>query len=170
MMRHDFARAINAHAGSKGFSCVTVSWEDSHRFLDSCWGNNISDVTIRQRNGQLLYTLRSQNFNERLEYVSAKDIDVVVGNYIGSSKHAITLEEYLRDFWAQGNRLGVPHGVNLYNENTDTKFSIRFQTVFLPMKKKTIEKTFCQKIMSCFCYSADRKLWYRHSKWRLFCQ
>jgi len=24
--------------------------------------------------------------------------------------------------------------------------------------------------MACFCYSADRKLWYRHSKWRLFHQ
>src|SRR5690242_2768985 len=62
--------ALNATAGPMGFRCVPVSWEDAQRGTVggglSCWGGNISDVRLWEKKGTLLYTLRSENWNERL--------------------------------------------------------------------------------------------------------
>ena len=66
----DTKAALDAVASKSGFRCVPVSWEDAQRGTVggalSCWGGNISDVRLWAKGGQLLYTLRSNNWNERL--------------------------------------------------------------------------------------------------------
>jgi hypothetical protein len=146
---------LNDVAKSKGFQCVNVSWEDAQRGTVggtlSSWGGNISDVRLYEKTGKLLYTLRSQNWNERLGYVSSKDVAVVTGNYDPSSKKelkTVNLRNFLENFGTHGKSVGVPNSVNLSQTETDDIFSVRFQTVFLPVEEK--EKGFFESLASIF--------------------
>src|SRR3989338_145418 len=130
---------IDTVAKASGFRCVPVSWEDASRGTVggalSCWGGNISDVRLWEKSGQLLYTVRSDNWNERLGYVAAKDVAVVVGNHItgGSDLKNITLQNYLSNAKQYGGYAGLTTE-SLSENQADQILSIRFQTVFLPIK------------------------------------
>ena len=130
---------IDKIASSSGFRCVPVSWEDASRGTIggtlSCWGKNISDVRLWEKSGLLLYTVRSENWNERLGYVAAKDVALVVGNHVpgGSQLSNVTLQNYLSNATQYGSYAGLTTP-SLSENQTDTIFSIRFQTVFLPVK------------------------------------
>jgi len=136
-------QTLDQTARSKGFSCKTVSWEDASRGTVggnlSCWGPNISDVRLWEKSGQLLYTLRSDNWNERLGYVAAKDVALVVGNEVkgGNQLENITLQKYLDNVKKYGGYTGLTTDSLSENQN-DQIFSIRFQTVFLPLEGQVI--------------------------------
>lgn len=130
---------IDKVAQSAGFRCVPVSWEDASRGTVggtlSCLGSNISDVRLWEKSGKLLYTCRSQNWNERLGYVAAKDVAVVVGNHVpgGSTLGNVTLQDYLTNASQYGGYAGLATP-SLSENQMDQIFSIRFQTVFLPVE------------------------------------
>jgi hypothetical protein len=131
--------AIDAVAQKRGFRCVPVSWEDATRGHTgfgglSTMGPNISDVRLFERSGRLLYTCRSQNWNERLGYVAARDVAMVIGNEHPSAsvQTSTTLRDYLQSIGTHAKYAGlqVP---SLFEPTLDEIFSIRFQTVFLPV-------------------------------------
>ena len=140
--------AIDAAAKAKGFACVPVSWEDAQRGTTSMgglssYGANISDVRLYEKSGKLLYTLRSENWNERLGYVASKDVAVVVGNHVsgGDQPKPVTLQSFLRNCGEYAGYAGVTTP-SLYHAGVDDVCSIRFQTVFLPIAdNETVE--FC---------------------------
>jgi hypothetical protein len=146
----DVQEAINAAAAGSGFRCFPVSWEDAQRGTVggalSCWGSNISDVRLYERSGALLYTCRSENWNERLGYVSGKDVMVITGNHRTiKDLSSISLESYLKNFPTYSEYAGF--GSNLFfDENTDKLFSIRFQTVFLPVSESDPKVQFCTEV------------------------
>lgn len=98
----DVVNAIDRVAGAAGFSCCSVSWEDAQRSNAgsagggrlSCYGPNIADVRLWEKGGRQLYTLRSENWNERLGYVSSRDVALVTGNEAGGATlSAVTLAD-----------------------------------------------------------------------------
>ena len=131
--------AVNAAAAKHQFRCVPVSWEDAQRGTVggalSCWGGNISDVRLWEQTGRLMFTCRSENWNERLGYVSSKDVAVVVGNHVagGSPPKPITLQNYLKNFAQHAGYAGATTD-SLFAPGTDEICTIRFQTVFLPIE------------------------------------
>ena len=156
----DVRKAVDDAARGSGFRCTPVSWEDAQRGSVngqlSCWGGNISDVRIWERNDSLVFTLRTDNWNERLGYVSAKDVAVVVGNHrhvAGSaeSPEAVTLEHYLAHFgqyaaYAAGCSGSDSSSATLLAGDVDELFSIRFQTVFLPLRPGGDAPEFCTEV------------------------
>jgi len=68
----------------KGYSCKTVSWDDVKRGNVggnlSCWGANITDTYLTAKDGRRLFTVRSDNWNEKLGVVSTSDVAIVQGN------------------------------------------------------------------------------------------
>ena len=68
--------AINHALGSSEYRCQTVSWDDVERGTVggslSSLGANITDTRLWERHGQQLYTVRSQNWNEKLGAVSSR--------------------------------------------------------------------------------------------------
>jgi hypothetical protein len=131
--------AVDAAARSSGFRCVPVSWEDASRGKSaggalSTMGPNIADVRLFEKTGALLYTLRSQNWNERLGYVAAGDVALMTGNESSSASalQPTTLASYLQNVGAHAGYAGVAVP-SLYEPTIDGIFSIRFQTVFLPV-------------------------------------
>ena len=82
-------KAINEACVKKGgvykdYSCKTVSWDDVKRGNVggnlSCWGANITDTRLYAKDGQQLYTVRAENFNEKLGAVSADELALIAGN------------------------------------------------------------------------------------------
>lgn len=147
----DVQAALDAVAGKAGFKCVPVSWEDAQRGTTaggglSCWGANISDVRLYEKSGRQLYTLRSQNWNERVGYVASKDVAVVVGNHVpgGSAPALQTLQSYLKQTGTFAGYAGL-RTASLFNADVDHIFTIRFQTVFLPVAS-TESVEFCTEV------------------------
>lgn len=122
------------------YSCKYVSWDDAARGTVggglSCWGPNITDTYLRGKDGQKFFTVRSDNWNEKLGCMSADKIAVVVGNHTPGGKgqlKPVTLRSFLKNFGAYGSYAGVPAGADLSNDDLDAKVSVRFQTTFLPV-------------------------------------
>ena len=84
-------RQINvacAQAGGvyKQYTCQVVSWDDVSRGTTdeglSSWGANITDTYLKSREGQRLFTVRSDNWNEKLGRVNSSEVALVVGNHV----------------------------------------------------------------------------------------
>ena len=82
----DTMTAINGALRTAGgayadYSCKTVSWDDVERGTVggglSCWGANITDTRLWEKSGTQLYTVRSDNWNEKLGKVSADEVALV---------------------------------------------------------------------------------------------
>ena len=140
----DTQKAINQACRSSGgayatYSCKTVSWDDVSRSETpggglSCWGPNITDTYLTSKAGSRLFTVRSDNWNEKLGRVSTDEVAVVAqerpaGGAVGQLR-PVTLKDFLKRAPAFGNYAGLPRGCDLSADILDTLCSIRFQTTF----------------------------------------
>lgn len=143
----DLLNQINSVCRDKGgkyanYSCKTVSWDDANRGTVggglSCWGSNITDTYLNAKDGRRLFTVRPDNWNEKLGYVSAKDLAIISGNQNEGDKtlKPMTLENFLINAAKYGKyaNLDSDLGENgLLHDKLDQKISVRFQTTFLPV-------------------------------------
>jgi len=134
--------AINGTLGTEGgkyaqYSCKTVSWDDVERGTSSgalsCYGANITDTRLFAKNRTQLYTVRSDNWNEKLGRVSADEIALIAGT------RPVTLRDYLHDMGKYGAYAGLKAGLDLGCAAMDSEVSIRFQTTFLPISDGGLE-------------------------------
>lgn len=79
---------------SYGLNMTTVSWEDTARTKNSCWGPNISDMTLYSNNRNC-NVLRRPNFADVTVDHSMDNFFVTVGNENNSPLKKIKLSEYL---------------------------------------------------------------------------
>lgn len=138
--------AINAKLKQQGgvygtYSCKTVSWDDSSRGQGgfgglSSVGPNITDTYLQAKNGQPLFTVRSENWNEKLGTVSAASVALITGNHANAELKPLTLRDVLTRAGEHGGYAGLTVGCNLGNDPLDAQCSIRFQTTFLPVEQK----------------------------------
>ncbi|KAL3911515.1 MAG: hypothetical protein SGPRY_008664 [Prymnesium sp.] len=130
--------AINAALTGSDFSCAPVSWDDVQRGTVggslSCYGANITDTRLYEKNGTQLFTVRSHNWNEQLGCVSASQLALVASDGSGSLS-PLTLETFLQQIGAPhlGGYAGLDSSTDLHIPDLDDKVSIRFQTTFLPV-------------------------------------
>ena len=126
------------------YSCKTVSWDDVQRGTVggslSAWGGNITDTRLYAKSGQQLYTVRAENFNEKLGCVSADEVALIAGNQTpgGGALTPITLKDVLKNFGAHGGYAGVDKDVSILDGAADAKVSIRFMTTFLPVADEAL--------------------------------
>jgi len=137
-------KKINATCKKRGgiykqYSCKTVSWDDASRGTIggglSCWGSNITDTYLKSRSGTTLFTVRPDNWNEKLGCVSASQVALVVGNNLGQDAklRPKTLRDVLSNLGQHGQYAGLRVDADLSNTTLDRKVSIRFQTTFIPV-------------------------------------
>eukprot|EP00316_Scyphosphaera_apsteinii_P004750 CAMPEP_0119314778 /NCGR_PEP_ID=MMETSP1333-20130426/34029_1 /TAXON_ID=418940 /ORGANISM="Scyphosphaera apsteinii, Strain RCC1455" /LENGTH=503 /DNA_ID=CAMNT_0007319977 /DNA_START=61 /DNA_END=1572 /DNA_ORIENTATION=+ len=134
-INHDLRAQGGAYAG---YSCKTISWDDVQRGTVggslSCWGGNITDTRLWERNGARLFTVRSDNWNEKLGCVTADEVCIISGNQTADGTLSpVTLGDFLKRAGAHGAYVGLPANVDLSEKAMDAKVSIRFQTTFLPV-------------------------------------
>jgi len=139
--------SINASCRAKGgkyatYSCKTVSWDDVKRGNVggqlSCWGANITDTYLKSRSGKQLFTVRSDNWNEKLGVIDTNEVALVHGNECqgNAALKPITLKTFLKNSKQYGGYAGLSTS-DLSDDVLDKKCSIRFQTTFLPVSSKT---------------------------------
>lgn len=127
------------------YSCKTVSWDDVQRGTVgqdlSCWGSNITDTRLYAKDGRQLFTVRGDNWNERLGVVRSDELALIADNTDGGggseNLRPITLRTLLANLHDYGSYAGI-HGdetLNVYEETLDDKVSVRFQTTFLPVEE-----------------------------------
>lgn len=127
-----------------GYSCKTVSWDDVSRGTVggslSCWGGNITDTRLWEKSGQQLYTVRADNFNEKLGCVSSDELALISGNQTpgGGALTPVTLRDFLSQMGKHGAYAGIDASTNLADAAADQKVSIRFMTTFLPVADESL--------------------------------
>ena len=134
--------AIDAACKARGgryaeYSCKVVSWDDVSRGTVggalSCWGANITDVRLNSKGGERLFTVRPDNWNEKLGRISASEVALVSSIDAQAPPAPVTLREFLKSIGERGAYAGIPAGTDLSVDALDTECSIRFQTTFLPV-------------------------------------
>ena len=125
-----------------GLNVVNVTWEDTGRYAGSCWGPNISDLTIQVQHGTArnrvctpMPVIRYPNFHDLSADLDPDHFYLLVGNERGEEElEAVSLSDYvwgLRGYlhdpsdWP-GRRLGLwaPR---------DSVVLVSAQAVFLPI-------------------------------------
>jgi len=123
----------------KNYSCKTVSWDDVQRgTVDgelSCWGSNITDTRLYAKDGQQLFTVRGDNWNERLGKVSSDDLALIASDEDGGMRSTSLRPFTLRSVLSNISRFGKYANIDvdsIADEKLDNRVSVRFQTTFLP--------------------------------------
>lgn len=103
---------------SNGLRAHSVTWEDTGRSKGSCWGPNISDMTLVTKKGnKLMPVIRKPNFSDVTNDVPIDTFKLLVGNEDNSGnteRKVVKLREFLQDISHYTNN---PHKVDL----TDTR-------------------------------------------------
>ncbi len=119
---------------SHGLKATKITWEDTARTKNSCWGPNISDMTlITSKNNALMPVIRKPNFADVTHDISIENFLVPVGNEKGSKEiKLIPLSEYLMDArkYCGNESIG-----NLYDKQRDKNILTSAQCCVLPCKK-----------------------------------
>merc|ERR1711988_476292 len=130
----------------KNYSCKTVSWDDVQRGTVggglSCWGSNITDTYLKSKDGRQLFTVRSDNWNEKLGVVNAKDVKLISGNQFQGNTHEDLENITLKDFLTQIKEYGGYTGLDvesLENEDLDKDVQSDFRQHFYRLMKKSLE-------------------------------
>lgn len=134
---------LRAQGGAYGtYSCKTVSWDDVQRGTAggslSSLGANITDTRLWEKSGKQLFTVRSDNWNEKLGRVSADELALISGNQLGEPLAPLTLRDFLSKVGKHGKYAGLDVDTDLSNTALDNAVSIRFQTTFLPVENASL--------------------------------
>ena len=113
---------------SYGLNINTVCWEDTARSKNSCWGPNISDMTLRS-NGKDCQVIRRPNFADITVDHSLDNFNVTVGNENNTELKRISLREYLTNLGigleADEKVLCSTQACILEGSSGDTPFNVR---------------------------------------------
>ncbi|NLP05936.1 hypothetical protein GX411_08300 [Candidatus Fermentibacteria bacterium] len=133
-------------AGRYGLDVVNVTWEDTGRYYGSCWGPNISDLTIQVHHedpltGETMLTcmpvIRYPNFYDLSADLDPDEFFLLVGNERGDDDlEPVSLTEYIDNFRSY---LHDPdswrgRGNSLWAER-DSVVLVSAQAVFLPIQE-----------------------------------
>ena len=148
MLKENLKEKINncLAKNNKKYSCKTVSWDDVSRFSSSSGlssvGNNITDSYLVSKNGNKLYTIRPDNWNERVGIIDSNDFRMITSSKKVVNGKLINSESVLLTDFLKKNLSKEINCENLFNENLDKQISVRFQTTFLPIQPVTVEDDF----------------------------
>ncbi len=119
---------------SCGLAINRVSWEDTARNKNSCWGPNISDMTLHTQ-GKNMPIFRKPNFTDVTTEVDIDKFNLVVGNESGADLSVVTLKEYLENIAKYTSNEKVN---NMYLER-DSKILTSSQACILPLENGEVE-------------------------------
>lgn len=113
---------------SYGYKINNISWEDTARTKGSCWGPNISDMTLKLKTGENMPMIRKPNFSDLTYDISIDNFKVPVDGKI------ISLKEYLENMGTYLNNSNIE---NLYCAERDSAILTQVQTCILPCEENS---------------------------------
>lgn len=140
---HQTQDLLNSY-GLKGHK---VTWEDTARNKGSCWGPNISDMTLFA-DGQLMPVIRKPNFSDVTDDVSVDKFKLRVGNEKkGAPSKVVGVIEYLKNLSSYTDNT---HNVDL-SRPEDTVVLTSSQCCVLPVQKGSSTE-FCLQLFNYQSY------------------
>jgi len=150
-------------ASEYGLDIVNVTWEDTGRYYGSCWGPNISDMTIQVHHGSpdnptltCMPVIRHPNFHDLSADIDPDHFYLLTGNEYGQDLEPVSLTEYvenlryyLNDPWSwPGRTRGLVENLRYYLNDPwswpgrtrgllcdrDSLVLVSAQAVFLPIQ------------------------------------
>jgi hypothetical protein len=138
-LRHDIQNLasnnkVKSFVKSYGMDIMNVAWEDTGRTKGSCFGPNISDMTLNV-NGSNMPIIRKQNFSDITSDQDIMDFNLIVGNESNSEKKMVSLKEYLENIhiYTKNDQLK-----SMYLER-DSKILTSSQACILPLENNEVE-------------------------------
>lgn len=125
-----------------GLQILDVTWEDAGRSKGSCWGPNISDMTIqvegrdgRGRPSQCMPVIRAPNFSDRTGDVPMDLLSVMVGNEKGEGLRRVPLRDVLSNLrsYLHDSSSWAGTGRSLLAPERDSHVLVSPQACFLPI-------------------------------------
>lgn len=95
---------VTQMAYAHGLDVVNVTWEDTGRYYGSCWGPNISDMTIQVHSYQngaehptltCMPVIRYPNFHDLSADMDPDNFYLLVGNEIGEDLAPVSLTDFV---------------------------------------------------------------------------
>lgn len=132
---------VVALAKEHDLDVVNVMWEDTARTPGSCWGANITDMTLQVRHPggsdkrSLLPVFRPPNFRDKTCDVDLDRAYVKVGNEKGAELAVVKLRELLGNLarhLSDSKTLGEGSAISLVTES-DTHILVSAQACLLPI-------------------------------------
>ena len=133
-------------AAHYGLDIVNVTWEDTGRYNGSCWGPNISDMTIQVHHGSrdsetltCMPVIRFPNFHDITADMDPEEFFLLTGNESGDDLEPVCLTDYvdnIRDYLHDGDSWGGR--VNSLLAPRDSVVLVSAQAVFLPIEEDGI--------------------------------
>jgi hypothetical protein len=120
-------------AESFGLKILNVAWEDTARTKGSCYGPNISDLTlcVQDKNMPII---RAPNFADITSDQNISNFSLIVGNEHNTEKKIITLKEYLQNIKDYTNNSKLK---SMYLDR-DEKILTSAQACVLPLDKDQV--------------------------------
>ena len=130
-------------ASNFGLDVVNVTWEDTGRYSGSCWGPNISDMTIQVHHGDrdsemlsCMPVIRFPNFHDLTADVDPEGFYLLTGNESGDELEPVSLTDYvdnIRDYLHDEESWGGRASSLLCDR--DSVVLVSAQAVFLPIEE-----------------------------------
>ena len=136
---------LRERAQKEGLAINTISWQDAGRYKDSCWGPNISDMTLKLSSERistetLLPMIRYPNFSDKTADLPIDSFQVTVGNEkAGSELKRVPLKEYLTNIDEYVKTSSGEPCPSMYCAEKDTHVLTSAQFCVLPIDKGTVE-------------------------------
>lgn len=146
MSHSAIADLLRPVAKRRGYHAECITWDDCTRGVVSdgfsfspldgltSGGPSITDSRTVDDEKKPIWMVRSENFNERIGYIKASEVAVVVGNEEGGATktlRSVLLSDYLRNLGIYAKHAGAPDGSSLLSDDLDTTISIRPQVSFV---------------------------------------
>lgn len=130
-MSHNFA--LKSLMSSYGLNISNVTWEDTARNKNSCWGPNISDMTLVVNNTRMP-VIRRPNFADVTVDHTINNFNVTVGNESNNALKRTQLTEYLENIkkYTNNDKIKTP----MFNK--DEKILCSTQACLLPAEKNEV--------------------------------
>ena len=137
---------VTEAAAHYGLDVLNVTWEDTGRYSGSCWGPNISDMTIQVHHGDrdsemltCMPVIRFPNFHDLTGDIDPEEFYLLTGNESGDDLEPVSLTDYvdnIRDYLHDGESWGGR--VNSLLAERDSVVLVSAQAVFLPIEEDGI--------------------------------
>jgi hypothetical protein len=129
-----FGEKLKQYARGQGLEILSTAWEDTGRSKNSCWGPNISDMTLTVDNTRMPI-IRQPNFQDVSADLAIEKFNVTVGNETGSNPHRIPLKQYINEIgkWA------CAPGLKNYLLERDSRILTSAQCCVLPLRDGKVE-------------------------------
>lgn len=131
-------RSLQAIATKHGLAIQTVAWEDTGRSKGSCWGPNISDVTLVTSDVNMPI-IRCPNFSDRTADIKIDNFKLTIGNEVETTTSRVALKEFLQNV---GKYTGNTSAQDLYDEKRDSVILTSAQFCVLPQDSKFAVRIF----------------------------